>query len=211
MLVKRCSKIMQPDGKVEAMSDAWRKAIGGQIQKMAESASRTMMIPRRIVVTIAEKVEAMIIVVRTAGIIAETIVEMKEEMIADLTAEMKGETTKEMAGETTEEKSTEMIKEMTEEMTKETTGEMTEEKSAEMIEGTTEEDYVEEIAVQAATYESAMPTTMTPGAMASGEPVLASTNMGSCMHLTRADDTVTGIVRQMQLQASIMVDSSRTT
>eukprot|EP00930_Biecheleria_cincta_P031203 TRINITY_DN2165_c0_g1_i2.p1 TRINITY_DN2165_c0_g1~~TRINITY_DN2165_c0_g1_i2.p1 ORF type:complete len:1036 (+),score=236.67 TRINITY_DN2165_c0_g1_i2:91-3198(+) len=42
MLIKRCSKIMLPDGKVEDMSDAWRKAIDGQIQKMAESALRTM-------------------------------------------------------------------------------------------------------------------------------------------------------------------------
>lgn len=42
MLIKRCSKIMLPDGTVEALSDAWRKAIDGQIQKMAESALRTM-------------------------------------------------------------------------------------------------------------------------------------------------------------------------
>jgi len=42
MLVKRCSKIMLPDGTVEPLTDAWRKAIDVQINQMAEGALRTM-------------------------------------------------------------------------------------------------------------------------------------------------------------------------
>mmetsp|Transcript_54036 Transcript_54036/g.126188 ORF Transcript_54036/g.126188 Transcript_54036/m.126188 type:complete len:1039 (+) Transcript_54036:101-3217(+) len=42
MLVKRCTKIMLPDGKVEPLTDKWRSAIEGQLQTMAESALRTM-------------------------------------------------------------------------------------------------------------------------------------------------------------------------
>merc|ERR1719421_845633 len=42
MLIKRCTKIMLPDGKIEAMSDAWRTAIANEIQEMAKAALRTM-------------------------------------------------------------------------------------------------------------------------------------------------------------------------
>jgi len=42
MLVKRCSKIMLPDGKVEPLTDKWRNAIEGELQSMARSALRTM-------------------------------------------------------------------------------------------------------------------------------------------------------------------------
>jgi len=42
MLVKRCSKIMLPDGKVEPMTDAWRKAIDNQINGFAQNALRNI-------------------------------------------------------------------------------------------------------------------------------------------------------------------------
>eukprot|EP00441_Pelagodinium_beii_P040926 CAMPEP_0197627936 /NCGR_PEP_ID=MMETSP1338-20131121/6401_1 /TAXON_ID=43686 ORGANISM="Pelagodinium beii, Strain RCC1491" /NCGR_SAMPLE_ID=MMETSP1338 /ASSEMBLY_ACC=CAM_ASM_000754 /LENGTH=1034 /DNA_ID=CAMNT_0043198787 /DNA_START=59 /DNA_END=3163 /DNA_ORIENTATION=- len=42
MLIKRCSKIMLPDGKVEPLTDAWRKAIDSQIQSFAKSALRNI-------------------------------------------------------------------------------------------------------------------------------------------------------------------------
>eukprot|EP00931_Biecheleriopsis_adriatica_P020101 TRINITY_DN13521_c1_g1_i1.p1 TRINITY_DN13521_c1_g1~~TRINITY_DN13521_c1_g1_i1.p1 ORF type:complete len:1040 (-),score=270.85 TRINITY_DN13521_c1_g1_i1:70-3189(-) len=42
MLVRRCSKIMLPDGQIESLTDAWRKTIDAQIQDMAASALRTM-------------------------------------------------------------------------------------------------------------------------------------------------------------------------
>mmetsp|Transcript_57814 Transcript_57814/g.102677 ORF Transcript_57814/g.102677 Transcript_57814/m.102677 type:complete len:1038 (-) Transcript_57814:55-3168(-) len=42
MLIKRCSKIMLPDGKIELLNEAWRRAINSQIENMAQNALRTM-------------------------------------------------------------------------------------------------------------------------------------------------------------------------
>eukprot|EP00434_Breviolum_minutum_P015857 symbB.v1.2.013971.t1/scaffold1001.1/size146904/2 len=42
MLIKRCSKIMMPDGQIEPLTDAWRTQIEKELLKMAESALRTM-------------------------------------------------------------------------------------------------------------------------------------------------------------------------
>jgi len=42
MLIQRCSKIMLPDGRVELLNEAWRRAINSQIESMAENALRTM-------------------------------------------------------------------------------------------------------------------------------------------------------------------------
>ena len=42
MLVKRCSKILLPDGQVEPLTDAWRTQIDKELQQMAKGALRTM-------------------------------------------------------------------------------------------------------------------------------------------------------------------------
>ncbi|CAL1140841.1 unnamed protein product, partial [Cladocopium goreaui] len=42
MLVKRCTKIMMPDGSVEDLTDQWRAQIENELDQMAQSALRTM-------------------------------------------------------------------------------------------------------------------------------------------------------------------------
>lgn len=42
MLVKRCSKILLPDGQVEPLTDGWRAEIDKELQQMAKGALRTM-------------------------------------------------------------------------------------------------------------------------------------------------------------------------
>ena len=42
MLLRRCSKIMLPDGQVEPLTEAWQQKIESELVQMAQSALRTM-------------------------------------------------------------------------------------------------------------------------------------------------------------------------